>query len=55
MSEMPLRRKCKFVYCRKPFEAIDLRIKFCCPECRILQRRYMDRKRKAKELTGGMW
>jgi hypothetical protein len=46
MADFILRKKCKYVYCRKPFETLSYTERYCCLECRLMQTRYNDRKRK---------
>ena len=50
MADFIMRKKCKYVYCRKPFETLSYTERYCCPECRMMQTRYNDRKRKREKL-----
>lgn len=50
MADFVIRKKCKYVYCRKPFDTLSHVEKYCCPECRIAQTRYNDRKLKREKL-----
>lgn len=54
MADFIIRKKCKYVYCRKPFDTADLRTRYCCPECAKMQIRYDDRKRKREKLMQGV-
>ena len=49
MSDFPLRKRCKYVYCRRPFETMNECERYCCTDHRIAQTRYIERKRKLRK------
>lgn len=51
MSDLKLRRvQCRYVYCRKYFQQSHGLERYCCPEHRMAQARYVARKRYAEKL-----
>lgn len=50
MADFVIRKKCKYVYCRKPFDTLSHVERYCCPECSLMQKRYNDRKAKREKL-----
>jgi hypothetical protein len=50
MADFIQRKRCKYVYCRKWFSTMSSVERYCCPECRLMQIRYNDRKAKREKL-----